>query len=54
MVEVCRETQAPILTCTGYEELGEAKDMDNDKDLIAHFSQVVKLWLDDDIDDFYW
>ena len=47
-VEGRRDTQAHILTCVGYAQFREMKDLSNDKDLIQYFSQVIKQRMDDD------
>ena len=44
-VEGRRDNQAHILTCAGYAQFREYKDLANDKD---YFSQVIEQRIDDD------
>ena len=46
-VEGRRDTQAHILTCAGYAQFREHKDLTDDKDLTKYFSQVIQQRMDD-------
>jgi hypothetical protein len=37
-----RDTQQHIMICPGYEELRENKNLEDDRDLVKYFSQVIK------------
>ena len=37
-----RDTQQHIMLCPGYEELRENKNLEDDRDLVKYFSQVIK------------
>ena len=41
-VDGCRDTQQHVMICPGYAGLREDKDLDDDKDLVRYFSQVIK------------
>ena len=41
-----RDTQTHILSCEGYEDLRENKDLACDKDLVTYFSLVIKKRLE--------
>ena len=45
-VEGMRDTQAHILSCPGYEDLREDKDLSSDKDLVGYFRLVMNRRLD--------
>ena len=38
----CKDTQAHVLACEGYEDLREGKNLDDDKDLVEYFSAVIR------------
>ena len=38
----CKDTQAHVLACEGYEDLREGKNFDDDKDLVEYFSAVIR------------
>ena len=44
----CRDTQQHVLICPGYAELRQDKNLDDDKDLVHYFSQVIKRRLESD------
>ena len=37
-----RDTQKHIICCPGYAVLRQDKDLNNDKDLVTYFQQVIK------------
>ena len=37
----CKDTQAHVLACEGYEDLREGKNLNDDKDLFEYFSAVI-------------
>ena len=39
------DTQAHVMTCPAYSQLREDRDLSKDKDLVAYFSDVVRLRL---------
>ena len=41
-VDGCRDTQQHVMICPGYAGLREDKDLEDDKDLVHYFSQVIK------------
>ena len=41
-VDSCRDTQQHVMICLGYSGLREDTDLDDDKDLVRYFSQVIK------------
>ena len=45
-MEGMRDTQAHILSCPGYEDLREDKDLSSDKDLVGYFRLVMNRRLD--------
>ena len=45
-MEGMRDTQTHILTCPGYADLREDKDLSSDKDLVGYFRLVMKERLD--------
>ena len=44
----CRDTQQHVLICPGYAELRQDKNLDDDRDLVHYFSQVIKRRLASD------
>ena len=38
----CRDTQQHVMICPGYAQLREDKNLDNDRDLVHYFAQVIK------------
>ena len=43
-----RDTQKHIICCPGYAVLRQDKDLNNDKDLVTYFQQVIKHRQDND------
>ena len=44
----CRDTQQHVMVCPGYGELREDKNLENDRDLVRYFAQVIKKRQDSD------
>ena len=42
-----RDTQQHVLVCPGFAQLRMDKDLSKDTDLVHHFTQVIKLILDE-------